>query len=631
MPLSAAMGRGSSSSGKQAAAPGAGLRLGRYTTVRLLGKGGMAEVYLAHQDGPAGFQKTCVVKRMRRALAEEPRFVDMFLREARVAARLNHANVVQIFELAQDGDEYFIAMEYLDGISLHRAARRCWANDTSIPMEVVLRAVGDAAMGLHHAHTQRGEDGSWAPLVHRDVSPDNLVITRDGVTKVLDFGIAKTDADRDEVTKTGELKGKIPYMSPEQIRGDALDGRSDLWSLGVTLYWLLTGKRPFDGGSDHMTIDHVLRADPVPPRELNPLIPPSLQNIILSLLQKNREYRLSSGLELRDRLVALLGPASGPGAASSFCNRVMDMPTTESNVGPSSVLTIVAARPETQWLKRVSESDDNGDLLSLVPARATGRITTPITGVRQTADVDTGETVSSVQTHPVALDASPAPAGRWAAVAAGIGLTGVMLVGAVWMLQSEAPAAPPPAAVAAAPVPVPSAPPPPAEAAAPPVEAVAPPAPPAAEPAPPAAAPKSRAATPRRSRHDTVTASGPRGITWRSTSGRRLGKGSGKLSVDKGTDTLIAVDGTTGGVITVPVKDGRADFGKVPKGQLVLRVRPWAKAALHKKALGTTPLDPVSLPAGKYKVTLSWNDKSKTETVTVRGGRRTVLKADMRQ
>jgi serine/threonine protein kinase len=637
---------------------GAGIRLGRYTTVRMLGKGGMAEVYLAKQDGPAGFQKTCVVKRMRRVLAEEQRFVDMFLREARVAARLNHAHVVQIFELGEQDGEYFIAMEYLDGISLHRAARRCWANESSMPMEVILRAIADAAQGLHHAHTLRNEQGQLSPLIHRDISPDNLIITRDGLCKVLDFGIAKSEDDGDLVTRTGELKGKIPYMSPEQIKGEPLDGRSDLWALGVTLYWLLTGKRPFDGGSDHMTIDAIIRRPAQSPRELNPLIPVGVDRIVRSLLMKDPSARLATGAELHDRLVAMLGPSAGTGAVSSFANEALNMSALEKNITPGSVLTIVAARPATQWLKRVSEADPHltevAQLSSLIPEPGTSgphdrsELPTQSALARPSGEPDTGSTVTGIN----AADLLPPEEGKRGIlpVAAGITAAVAMLVGALVLVGNSDD--PPPMPVSAPQAPVdappqvpPHTPRPPAAPAATEAPADAPPAqaqdenadkasaPSPSTSTPEAQSPKAqppRAKRPAAPRRINVKAKAPKSVVWK-VKGRTVGKGSGTLRVPPGTTSVDAVDSQTGGVTTVAVEGGAVDYGSVGRGSLVLRVRPWAKVKIGGKRYGTTPIDPLSLPAGRYTVTLSWEGKVKKLPATIKRGGRVTLKADMRQ
>jgi len=603
-------------------------KLGRYTLLRLLGRGGMAEVYLATQDGPAGFAKTCVVKRIRPHFAVEQRFVDMFLREARVAARLNHANIVQIFELGQEGNEFFIAMEHLDGITLHRAARRCWANESPLPMEVALRSIADAAQGLAHAHDLHAHDGTPTPLIHRDISPDNLILTKDGVTKVLDFGIAKTIDEVDDVTKTGELKGKVPYMSPEQIKGDPLDGRSDLWSLGVTLYWLLTGRRPFDGGTDHMTIDRILRADPTPPRDLNPLVPPAVQRIVLSLLEKDVEKRISNGHELHDQLVALLGPAAGTQTGVAFLRRVMDLPASENQLQPGSVITIIAARPETEWFRRVS----SGELEPVMPTSTT-RPLAPSTNLSEPA---TNETNSQIMT----MSAAYTPKRYALPVAFAFVSALALLLTSLLLLGDDKEAA----ALAASPsVPTVEGPPLVND-----VDA----APLAADGANPIGTPpvaseerpvtgddpdgkKALAPVTSTARASTVASqqvktSAAASIRWKN--GKTvLGKGSTTLKVPATVRSLIAEDSVTGGRVAVPIVDGRANHEALGKGTLDLRVRPWAKVRVGSRVLGTTPIDAISLPVGDYDVVLEWEGKTKKTSVKVSSGRMTTLKVDMRE
>jgi len=622
-------------------------RLGRYNLIRLLGKGGMAEVYLATQDGPAGFAKTCVVKRIRPHFAVEKRFVDMFLREARVAARLNHANIVQIFELGQEGNEFFIAMEHLDGITLHRAARRCWVNDSPLPMEVALRSIADAAQGLAHAHGLTAHDGTAAPLIHRDISPDNLILTKDGVTKVLDFGIAKTIDEVDDVTKTGELKGKVPYMSPEQIKGDPLDGRSDLWSLGVTLYWMLTGRRPFDGGTDHMTIDRVLRADPVPPRELNPLVPPAVQRIVLSLLEKDPAKRIPDGHTLHDQLVSLLGPAAGTSTGVSFLRKVMELPATENQLQPGSVITIVAARPETEWFRRVS----SGELEPIVPL-SSAQAPRPVSGVIA-LEPSTNETASQLMT----MSGTFTP--KRYAIPIGLAVVSALtlLVAGVLFLDDDEPAmasssssAPPTArpgepraALPPGQTAEPSSTPPPAAGAAKPVDekpgeepVVDVPADVPADkttqkdaPAKENAARASARATTTREATVNVSASAPSSVRWK-LGKSTLGKGTASLKVPTSAKALVAEDATTGGRTTVPIVDGKASLDALGKGTVDLRVRPWAKVKIGSKSYGTTPIDAIALPVGDYTVLLEWEGKTRKERVVVQKGKMTTIKVDMR-
>ena len=280
-------------------------RLGRYRLERRIGQGGMAEVFLARAEGPGGFEKQVVIKRIRPQLVKNERFVDMFLREGRLLAGLDHPNIVRVFELDEAEGEYFLALEYLDGLSLRELMERTWNAGKTVPLEPLLRIFSDAALGLAHAHGIKEPDGASANLVHRDVSPDNLFVTTTAVTKVLDFGIAKREG-LDVLTQTGELKGKIPFMSPEALRGDSLDARTDVWSFGITMYWACAGRRPFDGVTDVHTIKGILEDPPPPLRTYNTKLPVAVEDIIASCLEKDRTKRVKGAAQLHDTLSALL-------------------------------------------------------------------------------------------------------------------------------------------------------------------------------------------------------------------------------------------------------------------------------------------------------------------------------------
>ncbi len=310
-------------------------RLGRYRLVERLGIGGMAEVYLAEQAGVAGFQKKVVVKRILPHLAANRQFVEMFAREARVAARVSHPHVVQIFELGEDNGEFFIAMEHIDGLTLHRVAVASWEQQRGLPIDVVVRTLADAALGLHAAHTLVDDAGRPLNLVHRDVSPDNLMLSKDGVTKVLDFGIAKGDLGGPQ-TKTGNLRGKIPFMPPEQILGEILDGRADLYAIGVSAYWMLTGQRPFDRQSDWHTMQAIMTETPPPPSASNPGVPAELDALVLRLLQKDRTLRPENGRVLADALEALASPSSIGGKKTTEAWIAGLLPTTAQRASPVS-------------------------------------------------------------------------------------------------------------------------------------------------------------------------------------------------------------------------------------------------------------------------------------------------------
>ncbi len=228
---------------------GAGqMNVGKYRLLAPIGHGGMADVYLALARGPAGFNKLLVVKQLRAAFVHDPEFLAMFMDEARLAARLNHPNVVQTYEVGHDGDVYFIAMEFLDGQALHRVLRR-FNRLGGLPVAVHVRIISEALSGLQHAHELEDFDGTPLQVVHRDVTPQNVFVTYDGQVKLVDFGIAKA-MDSVAETRVGMFKGKLAYMSPEQARGERVDRRSDIFSAGVMLWEALAGRRMWKGMSE---------------------------------------------------------------------------------------------------------------------------------------------------------------------------------------------------------------------------------------------------------------------------------------------------------------------------------------------------------------------------------------------
>jgi hypothetical protein len=283
-----------------------GTRVGRSVISGLVGKGGMGEVYRAELEGDLGFRRAVVLKRLS-VEQDDGNALQGFLREAEVAARIAHPNVVQIFDLQIHNNEPFIIMEYLDGLSLQKLAQRRWREGGRLDARVLTRCALDVARGLYAAHSMRRDDGTLMGLVHRDVSPDNVFLCRNGYTKLLDFGIARRD-DLKTMTGKSELKGKIPYMSPEQILGDPLDARSDLFSLGATLYWLLTGERPFSGENEITTLYAVVNKAHTPIAQFRPDAA-ALGDVIEQLLQKARANRPANALEVVHALERA-GPAS---------------------------------------------------------------------------------------------------------------------------------------------------------------------------------------------------------------------------------------------------------------------------------------------------------------------------------
>jgi eukaryotic-like serine/threonine-protein kinase len=276
---------------------------GKYHLFASLGRGGMADVYLAVAHGPMGFNKLAVVKRLRSSLSDEPSFLNMFLDEARLAARLNHPNVVHTYEVGEHDGSYFIAMEFLEGQSLNKIIREASRTGVEVPVGVATRIVSDALLGLHHAHELRDYDGRPLEIIHRDISPHNVFVTYEGVVKLVDFGIAKAALSSTQ-TEVGVLKGKVAYMSPEQAMGSAIDRRADVFSMGIVLWELLTRKRLMTGDSAAATLNRLLNT-PVPRVSAAlPSVDPDLDAIVAKALEKDPARRYQTALEMREALEA---------------------------------------------------------------------------------------------------------------------------------------------------------------------------------------------------------------------------------------------------------------------------------------------------------------------------------------
>ena len=282
-------------------ADGAGIRFGQYLLLRRIARGGMAEVFLARQRGFEGFDRRVAIKRILPHLADAPDFIKMFLGEAQLAAQLAHPNIVHIYEFGKVDSDYFIAMEYVDGVHAGELSKHGGDADRPSPA-MVARLGADAAAALHYAHELRTPSGKPVGLVHRDVSPPNLMVSFDGVVKLCDFGIAKAAAIGDRLTNPGQVKGKYAYMSPEQTTGEPLDGRSDVFSLGIVLWELLTGRTIVPRGDAVEAMRAIRDGKLTPIDRAAPGTPPALAHAITWALQTRREHRptameLAQGLE----------------------------------------------------------------------------------------------------------------------------------------------------------------------------------------------------------------------------------------------------------------------------------------------------------------------------------------------
>ncbi|WIG96547.1 serine/threonine protein kinase [Myxococcus sp. SDU36] len=276
----------------------AGTHIGKYVVRRKLAEGGMAEIYLCTARGAEGFEKEVVIKRVRAFLASDPEFVGMFIAEARLASRLNHANVVQIFDFDKHEDTYYLAMEYVRGCSLWELRKRGKELMEPVPPMLVAHIGAEVARGLHYAHRVR-VNGQPLDLVHRDVTPHNVLLSFDGAVKLTDFGIAKAG---NKLTQPGVLKGKFAYMSPEQARGEAVDARTDIFALGVVLWEMLTGGRLFDGDSEVAVLRAVQLSTIPPPARLNPDVPADLDAAVVRALDRDPALRFQTAAEFERAL-----------------------------------------------------------------------------------------------------------------------------------------------------------------------------------------------------------------------------------------------------------------------------------------------------------------------------------------
>ena len=286
---------------------------GKYTLIARLATGGMGEIFLARLDGVAGFEKIVVIKRVLPHLAGEDRFIAMLLDEARIAARLSHPNICQVQELGEVEGEYYIAMEYLEGVTMADLLRRMSRQGHVIDPRLAVAMVMQACEGLHAAHELLDRNGQPTNLVHRDVSPSNVFITTAGMVKILDFGIAKTP-DRLSRTRTGAVKGKWAYMSPEQILRQPMDRRSDIFSLGIVLFESLTGWRLYHNPSEYQICRAITETDAPSIRNFQPALPEALAQVVSRALARDPAQRFATARDLSkallERSAALGGPAS---------------------------------------------------------------------------------------------------------------------------------------------------------------------------------------------------------------------------------------------------------------------------------------------------------------------------------
>ncbi|WP_437971584.1 serine/threonine-protein kinase [Sorangium sp. So ce260] len=294
--------------------------LGRYEILMPVARGGMAAVWAARLVGSRGFQKIVAIKTMLPEIGNDPAFEAMFLDEARLASRIRHPHAVEIVELGDENGVLYIVMEWVDGDTISTLNKQVKSTG-GVPLPILLRIASSICAGLHAAHELRDDDGKLVDLVHRDISPQNVMVSFDGIVKIVDFGVAKATGRLHETRVVGQLKGKIPYLSPEQLTSGKVDRRSDIFSLGVLLYTTLSGYHPFRGRSDAKTMENILRFAPVPLRELVPDVPFDLAVAIERALAKDPADRWNDCASFQrtiDQIAISLGTPVSDGDVGRF-------------------------------------------------------------------------------------------------------------------------------------------------------------------------------------------------------------------------------------------------------------------------------------------------------------------------
>jgi eukaryotic-like serine/threonine-protein kinase len=331
---------------------------GRYQLVKKIAVGGMGEVWLARQRGMVGFEKLVVVKRLLPHLTAEQEFINMFFDEARIAALLNHPNIAQIYDLGEVNGEYYIAMEYVPGENLRTVAQRALDLKGGMPIALKCRVLADAAAALNFAHLAKSPSGAPLDLIHRDVSPQNIIVGFSGSVKLIDFGVAKA-AGKITRTATGVIKGKYAYMSPEQARGHDLDSRSDIFGLGIVFYEILASQRLFKRENDTETLKAIVYGEVAPPSSVVRGIPKQVDAIVMKALAKNRDDRYQTAgdmqLAIEEFLVRGRLPAT-PAHLSAYMRELFEVESrqddldeesesTQSTTGSGDALPQPAPRP----------------------------------------------------------------------------------------------------------------------------------------------------------------------------------------------------------------------------------------------------------------------------------------------
>jgi serine/threonine-protein kinase len=573
---------------------------GQYELVRRLARGGMAEIFLAIERGMEGVERQVVLKRIVPHMAEAEDFIAMFLDEARVAARFSHPNIAHVYNFGEVQGVYFMAMEYVDGMTLSALMRQC--RPGLIPVEIALRVVADVCAGLHHAHETRDLRDQLLGVVHRDVSPQNVMVSRAGAAKLLDFGVARAST-QSHSTRAGQLKGKLGYIAPEQFHNQPLDRRADVFSAGVVLHELLSGTRAFVRETEAATVNAILHDD-VPPLPAQAALPAGLEEVIGRALAKDPAHRYATALEMQAALEHLIGAAGitvSPFTVGQFVSAKM-----------AEAAAHRAPTPERTGADDRSAEPGGDAVIALGPAPEPETETTdpsipPPDILGSVEGLETVATSPMHTSHPSYEPSSvtPSPASDvptrssfgWIFIALVGGLlvvfgvaAGVVTVGRLWRSTEDRGSRDDSAAAASS------------------TEVVSI----AGGPATVVAAPLPEAGV------APVAVIPPAGLDGGSTTDAQVSE-----QVWSDTDGGTATD--------APAPEPVHDAGTAaPPGRLYLHTNPWSKVRIGGRSYGSTPLMGVPLPAGRHTVTLvDAEGRRLSRRIDIRQGSATKIFIDM--
>ena len=387
------------------------LRIGPYELLERIGVGGMAEVFRARQTGADGFERFVAIKRILPGIAADHDFVEMFIDEAKIAVQLSHPNIAQIYDLGMEDGVYFIAQEYVHGRDMGAIVERQKAAGVPLPIPFVVHIGMKVCEALQHAHTAVGPGGQPLRIIHRDVSPSNVLVSYEGAVKVIDFGLAKAQG-RLATTQVGVVKGKLAYLSPEQAKGRPIDSRSDLFSLGTCMFEWLTGQRLFLRANDVDTVMAIQRAEVPPLRALRPEVPPKLQAIVLKALAPDPDRRYPAAAEMAEELLAFSYEARMSTRRATLGDYVQTLfpedftqdwaeptdprprrdtvpssPTVDVDLLPTADLDLLAPEPDSARPSWTTREDDEPRTTPLDRDAAATSLPGPIAGDRVTREL----------------------------------------------------------------------------------------------------------------------------------------------------------------------------------------------------------------------------------------------------